>query len=238
MKVDILVIAAHPDDAELACSGTIAKHIEMGYKVAILDLTQGELGTRGTVETRVQEAAQASKILRLTHRSNAKLRDGFFESEESQIKTIISYIRFYQPDIVIGNAPEDRHPDHGRAGAMIERAVFLSGLVKIETSFNEVQQTPWRPQHFFQYIQDRLLTPHFIIDITPYWEIKLQSIQAYNTQFYNPNSTEPNTYISRPEFMQYIEARSIEMGHAIGVKYGEGFITKKIIQVNSLFDLK
>jgi bacillithiol biosynthesis deacetylase BshB1 len=238
MKVDILVIAAHPDDAELACSGTIAKHIEMGYKVAILDLTQGELGTRGTVETRAQEAAQASKILRLTHRSNAKLRDGFFESEESQIKTIISYIRFYQPDIVIGNAPEDRHPDHGRAGAMIERAVFLSGLIKIETSFNEVQQTPWRPQHFFQYIQDRLLTPHFIIDITPYWEIKLQSIQAYNTQFYNPNSTEPNTYISRPEFMQYIEARSIEMGHAIGVKYGEGFITKKIIQVNSLFDLK
>jgi bacillithiol biosynthesis deacetylase BshB1 len=238
MKVDILVIAAHPDDAELACSGTIAKHIEMGYKVAILDLTQGELGTRGTVETRAQEAAQASIILRLTHRSNAKLRDGFFESEESQIKTIISYIRFYQPDIVIGNAPEDRHPDHGRAGAMIERAVFLSGLIKIETSFNEVQQTPWRPQHFFQYIQDRLLTPHFIIDITPYWEIKLQSIQAYNTQFYNPNSTEPNTYISRPEFMQYIEARSIEMGHAIGVKYGEGFITKKIIQVNSLFDLK
>lgn len=238
MKVDILVIAAHPDDAELACSGTIAKHIEKGYKVAILDLTQGELGTRGNIETRAFEANKASEILKLTHRSNAKLRDGFFESVEEQLKKIISYIRFYQPSIVIGNAPEDRHPDHGRAGGMIERAVFLSGLVKIETSYDGSAQSPWRPNHYFQYIQDRLLTPDFIVDITPYWETKLHSIQAYSTQFYDPNSKEPTTYISRPEFLSYIEARAIEFGHAIGVKYGEGFISKKILQVDSLFDLK
>jgi bacillithiol biosynthesis deacetylase BshB1 len=238
MKVDILVIAAHPDDAELACSGTIAKHIEKGYKVAILDLTQGELGTRGTIETRAQEAYNAAQILKLADRKNAKLRDGFFESVEEQIKTIISFIRFYQPSIIIGNAPEDRHPDHGRAGEMIERAVFLSGLIKIETSMDGNIQSPWRPNHYFQYIQDRLLTPDFIIDITPYWETKLNSILTYTTQFYNPESTEPLTYIARPEFLNYIEARAIEYGHAIGVKYAEGFISKKIIQVESLFDIK
>lgn len=232
MKLDILVLAAHPDDAELACSGTIMAHIAMGKKVGIVDLTRGELGTRGTPETRAQEAAEASRILEIDIRDNLCLADGFFQNDEKSLIEIIKVIRNYQPEIVLCNAVYDRHPDHTIGGAVASRACFLSGLIKIETG-----QAPWRPKNIYHYIQDRLLTPDFVVDITPYWERKVEAIKAFNTQFYNPNSKEPLTYISTPEFMLFIEARALEYGHSIGVKYGEGFTKEKQLGVTDLFDL-
>ncbi len=232
MKLDILVLAAHPDDAELACAGTIMAHIAMGRKVGIVDLTRGELGTRGTAETRAQEAAEAARIMELDVRDNLCLADGFFQNNEKSILEIIKAIRKYQPEIVLANAVLDRHPDHTMAGAVATRACFLAGLKKIDTD-----QEPWRPKNVYHYIQDRLLQPDFIMDITPFWERKEEAIKAYKTQFYNPNSKEPITYISTPEFMQYVEARALEFGHAIGVKYGEGFTKEKQLGISDLFDL-
>ncbi|RXK47591.1 bacillithiol biosynthesis deacetylase BshB1 [Aquirufa rosea] len=230
MKLDILVMAAHPDDAELACSGTIFSLIQQGKKVGIVDFTRGELGTRGTPEIRLAESAAATAILGLHARENLGIRDGFFRNdEESQLK-LIQVIRKYQPDIVLANALEDRHPDHGKGAQLAIDACFLSGLRKIETKDADGNsQAAWRPKQLFHYIQDRYLEPDFVIDISAYWEIKEQSIRAFKSQFFDPNSTEPASYISSPDFLEFIRARSMEMGHKIGVKYGEGYQSQRTI---------
>jgi bacillithiol biosynthesis deacetylase BshB1 len=238
-KLDILVLAVHPDDAELSCSGTIAKQISLGHKVGILDFTRGELGTRGSAEIRDQEAAESSNILGLAIRENLGFRDGFFKNDEEHQIKIAEVIRHYQPNVVLSNAIEDRHPDHGRASALAVDACFLSGLHRIETFDKEGSiQKEWRPKQLFHYIQDRYIKPDFVIDITDFWDLKEKSIRAFKSQFFDPNSSDPSSYISSPEFLDFVEARSREMGHKIGVKYGEGFTTYRTLGVNSVFDLK
>jgi len=227
MKLDILVLAAHPDDAELAVAGTIVSAIAQGKKVGIVDFTRGELGTRGTPEIRLAESAASSTILGIHARENLELADGFFQNDrESQLK-LIALIRKYQPDIVLANALEDRHPDHGKGAQLAIDACFLSGLRKIETGL-----APWRPKHLYHYIQDRYLKPDFVVDITPFWEQKEAAIRAFKSQFFDPNSVEPASYISSPDFLNFIHARAQEMGHKLGVKYGEGFQTQGTIQMN------
>lgn len=240
LKLDILVIAVHPDDAELGCAGTILKHIAEGKKVGVVDLTQGELGTRGTVETRYAEAAEASKILGLSVRENLKLRDGFFKNDEEHQLKVISAIRKYQPEVIIANAMEDRHPDHGRASDLVNDSVFLAGLRMIETHLNGVLQEPHRPNLLLHFIQDYYIKPDIVIDVTPYWDQKLQAVQAYKTQFFNPSYTndEPQTYISKPEFIQIIEGRAREFGKSIQADFGEGFTCRRVLGVDSLFSLK
>ena len=238
MKVDILVFAVHPDDAELSCSGTIIKQISLGKKVALVDFTAGELGTRGTAEIRLAEAHASGKIMGLVARENLGMRDGFFKNDEEHQLRLIKAIRKYQPEIVIANAIEDRHPDHGRASELSDEACFYSGLRMIKTQDeNGNNQAPWRPKNVFHYIQDRYIEPDFVVDITPFWDTKLASIQAFKSQFFDPNSPEPASYISSKEFIDFIEARSREMGHKIGAKYGEGYTKTKTIGVNNLFDI-
>lgn len=237
MKLDILVMAAHPDDAELAVSGTIVAAIAQGKKVGVVDFTRGELGTRGTPEIRLAESAEASKALGIHARVNLELADGFFQNDpESQLK-LIEVIRAFQPEIVLANALEDRHPDHGKGAQLAIDACFLSGLRKIETTREGVKQTEWRPKQLFHYIQDRYLTPDFVVDISKHWATKEASIRAFRSQFFDPNSTEPASYISSPEFLNFIEARAREMGHKIGVQYGEGFQTQKTIAIHDLTSL-
>jgi len=237
MKLDLLVFAAHPDDAELACSGTILKYTSEGKKVGVVDLTQGELGTRGNAQLRAQEAAASAEILGLAIRENLGLRDGFFLNDEINRLKVIEAIRKYQPEIVLANALSDRHPDHGRASELINDAVFLSGLTKIETQLDGQGQKPWRPRLLLHYIQDRYIQPDILIDITPYWEQKLASIRAFRSQFFDPKSTEPDTYISSPDFLNALEARCREFGKSIQATYAEGFTSKKLLGVKSLFDL-
>ncbi|MFN6946067.1 MAG: bacillithiol biosynthesis deacetylase BshB1 [Cytophagaceae bacterium] len=237
MKLDILVMAAHPDDAELGCSGTIFSHIAKGKKVGIVDFTRGELGTRGNADLRLQEASEASKILGLAVRENLNLRDGYFEVNEETINSLIKVIRTYQPEIVLANAMEDRHPDHGKGAELAYRACFLSGLAKISTECNGVKQEAWRPKQLLHYIQDKHLTPDLIVDVSDFWEQKLEAIKAFKSQFYNPDSDEPDTYISSRNFLEVVEARAMEYGHYIGAKYGEGFTSRKSIGVKNLFDL-
>ncbi|KQS40581.1 bacillithiol biosynthesis deacetylase BshB1 [Pedobacter sp. Leaf194] len=238
MKLDILVIAVHPDDAELCCSGTILKHIALGKKVGIVDLTRGELGTRGTAETRDEEAADSAKILGLHARENLRFRDGFFQNDEHHRLEVIKIIRKYQPEIILSNALEDRHPDHGRAGDLVYDSVFLSGLPKIETSFNGEIQEAHRPRLLLQFIQDRYLKPDIIVDITEHMDTKIKSIQAFKTQFFNPEVDGLDTYISSPEFFETVIGRSREFGKSIGATFGEGFTSRKLLGVNNLFDLK
>ncbi len=238
MKLDILVIAAHPDDAELSCSGTILNHLALGHMVGVVDLTRGELGTRGTAITRKQEATDAAKILGISVRENLELADGFFANDALHQKKVIEAIRKYQPEIVLGNAIYDRHPDHGRGASLIFEACFYSGLAKIETlDENGNPQPPWRPKSLYHFIQTLSLKPDFIVDVSSTWEKKMESIAAYKTQFYDPSSKEPQTLISSPAFLQLIEARAIEFGSAIGVKYGEGFTVRKTLGIKSLFDI-
>lgn len=238
MKLDILVIAAHPDDAELGCGGTIAKHTSAGKKVGILDLTKGELGTRGTVQTRQTEAAASAKILGVIVRENLGLRDGFFLNDEASQLALIQSIRKYQPEIVLANAIYDRHTDHGKAASLAYQACFLSGLIKIETKDEKGnKQGQWRPTAVYHYIQSQLIEPDFVLDISGYWETKLESIKAFKTQFFDPKSNEPETYISKPGFLKMIESRATEFGHAIGVSHGEGFTVTRYPGVKSLFDL-
>jgi bacillithiol biosynthesis deacetylase BshB1 len=226
MKLDILVMAAHPDDAELSCAGTILKHIAEGKKVGIVDFTRGELGTRGTPEIRLQESADATKILGLHARENLGIRDGFFiNDEETQLK-LIEIIRKYQPEVVLANALEDRHPDHGKGAQLAIDACFLSGLRQIKTG----DLSAWRPKQVYHYIQDRYLEPDFVIDITAHWDQKEAAIRAFKSQFFDPSSAEPASYISSPDFLNFIQARGMEMGHKIGVKYGEGFQSQKTLE--------
>lgn len=239
-KLDILVFPAHPDDAELYCSGTIAKHLAMGKKVGVADLTRGELGTRGTEEIRREEAAHAAAVLNLTVRENVGLPDGFFKNDTPHQIEVIKIIRKYQPEIVIASAVQDRHPDHARSAELVEQACFYSGLRKIETKDKDnKQQEVWRPKFILNFIQDTHLKPDILIDITDYWPQKVASIKAYKSQFFNPdwNTDEPQTYISTPEFMEVAEARAREFGRAIQVKYAEGFTCKRLLGVNSLFNL-
>jgi len=239
LKLDLLVISVHPDDAELGCAGTILKHIAAGKKVGIVDLTQGELGTRGTAETRREEAENATNLLGITIRENLKMRDGFFRNDEEHQLKVIEVIRKYKPEIVISNALADRHPDHGRAGNLVNDAVFLSGLRKITTKNQDLEQEPHRPRLLLQLIQDYYIKPDIVIDISDYWDQKLKVVQAFKTQFFNPEyqENEPQTYISRPEFLQVIESRAIEFGKDIQAKYAEGFTCRRLLGVNNLFDL-
>ncbi|CAN5546807.1 bacillithiol biosynthesis deacetylase BshB1 [soil metagenome] len=237
MKLDILVLAAHPDDAELGCGGTIIKHIAAGMKVGIVDFSRGELGTRGTAETRDKEATDSAKILGLSARENLSLPDGFFQNEKEHQMVVIQAIRKYQPDIVLSNAIYDRHPDHGKGSDLAYVSCFLSGLAKVETNVAEKKQEPWRPKAHYHYIQSEFIKPDFIVDISGTWQKKMEAIRAFKTQFHDPTSKEPETYISNPAFQKLLEARAIEFGHAIGVQHGEGFTTRRWLGVKSLYDL-
>ncbi len=239
LKLDILVLSVHPDDAELGCAGTILKHIAAGKKVGIADITRGELGTRGSAEIRDNEATNAAQILGLAVRENIGLPDGFFQNTTEYQLKVIEIIRKYQPEIIITNAYHDRHPDHGRANQLVEASSFLSGLRKIETIFNGELQQEWRPNLVLHFIQDNYIKPNVVVDVTEYWDKKIESINAYGSQFFNPDwQDEPQTYISSPDFIRIIEARALEFGKSIGVRYAEGFTSKKILGVNSLFDLR
>ncbi len=234
MKLDILAFGVHPDDVELGCSGTILSAILEGKKVGIIDLTQGELGTRGTINTRYTEAIAAAKVLGVSIRENLKMADGFFLNDESHQRLIINTIRKYNPEIILCNAPEDRHPDHGRSARLVSDAAFLSGLRKIETFYEGVSQSAWRPKYVFHYLQDRFIQPSFVIDISEHFEKKLEAVFCYKTQFLASDNSEPQTYISSPEFIEGIKGRAILLGKRIGVKYAEGFITEKILGVRTL----
>ena len=233
MKVDVLAIGAHPDDVELGCGGTIAKLISEGKKVAILDLTQGELGTRGTNETRAIEAKNAAEILGISARENLKMKDGFLvNSEEYQLR-IIKAIRTYQPEIVFCNAVDDRHPDHAKAAKLASDACFLSGLIKIETEESGKKQEKWRPKQVFHYIQWKNLEPDFVIDISGFLDKKIESCLAYKTQFYDPTSTEPTTPISSKSFLDSITYRAQDLGRLADVEHAEGFTTEKTLALKN-----
>lgn len=238
-KLDLLVIVVHPDDAELGCAGTILKAVDSGKRVGVVDLTQGELGTRGTAATRFEEAAKASQLLGIVVRENLKMRDGFFKNDEEHQLKVVEVIRRFQPEIIVTNALSDRHPDHGRASQLVNDAAFLSGLRRISTSYNGDEQEPHRPRLLLQLIQDRYIKPDIVVDISDYWEEKVGVIQAFRSQFFNSdyNVDEPQTYISRPEFMKAIESRAIEYGKDIHVSYAEGFTCNRYLGVNNLFDL-
>lgn len=237
MKLDILAFGAHPDDVELGCSGTIAKEVSIGKKVGIIDLTRGELGTRGSVEIRDQEAALAAEILGISVRENLNMRDGFFVNDEAHQLEIIKRIRKYRPEIVICNAIEDRHIDHGKGSKLVSDACFLSGLRKIETEHEGEQQEAWRPKVVYHYLQWKNIEPDFVVDISEFMDKKTQSILAYASQFYSENSNEPMTPIATKNFLQSIHYRTQDFGRLIGVDYAEGFTTERYVAVKSLGDL-
>lgn len=238
MKLDVLVLAAHPDDAEIACGGTIAKHVALGYKVGIVDFTRGELGTRGTPALREQEATEAAGILKVSARENLNLKDGFFQNDPEHQLAVVRAVRKYKPEIVLANAVYDRHIDHGKGASLGYDACFLSGLAKVETVGDDGRkQMPWRPSAVYHSIQSLFIEPDFIVDITAQFEIKMAAVRAFKSQFYDPDSAEPETYISSPSFLRMLEARAVEFGHAIGTHYGEGFTVRRYPGVNSLFDL-
>ncbi|MEH0157634.1 bacillithiol biosynthesis deacetylase BshB1 [Limibacter armeniacum] len=240
MKLDILVLVAHPDDAELACSGTILKAISQGHKVGIVDYTKGEMGTRGTPEIRMQEAADSAKILGLHARENLGFSDVFFTNDKAHQLEVAKIIRKYRPDIVITNAIEDRHPDHGKASQLTVDACFISGLKMVKTELDGKAQEAWRPKNIFHIIQSTYLAPDFVIDVTDFWEGKEASIRAFKSQFHTGSSESDKgdqTFISSPEFMEFIKSRAREYGQHVGAKYAEGFTKASPIIVNDLFDL-
>jgi N-acetylglucosamine malate deacetylase 1 len=239
MKLDILAIGVHPDDVELSCSGTLLHQISLGNTVGLLDLTRGELGSRGSAKIRDTEAADAQRIMGALVRENVRMADGFFTHNEENLRKIITIIRKYQPRIVLANAVDDRHPDHGRAAKLTADACFLSGLVKIETLDDKQQpQAPWRPENIYHYIQDRSLKPDFVVDITPYAEKKLALIQAYKTQFYNPDAPSgPVTPISSKTFLESVQAKDRVYGRLINVEFAEAYTTHRAVGVRDLFDI-
>jgi bacillithiol biosynthesis deacetylase BshB1 len=237
MKLDILAFGAHPDDVELSCSATLMKHKELGYKIGIIDLTRGEMGTRGSVEQRNQEAINAAVIMQLDARENLDLPDGFIENNKEQQLSIIKMIRKYQPEIIITNAFSDRHPDHGNAQKLVEEASFKAGLRKIETSIDGRTQEAWRPKLNYQYIQYRMQQPDLVIDTTGYMDRKIAAIKAYASQFYNPDSKEPQTLIASESFFDSITSRDQEMGRCIERPFAEGFTVSRTIGAKNLFDL-
>ncbi|MEY2587393.1 MAG: hypothetical protein RLY11_1242 [Bacteroidota bacterium] len=237
MKLFVLGIGVHPDDVELSCSGTLINEVKKGNAAGVIDLTRGELGTRGTAETRDEEAKNAAAIMGLSVRENLGMRDGFFKNDEAHQLQLIRAIRKYQPEVILANILEDRHPDHGRAGKLIAESAFLAGLSKIETSDDEGKpQQRWRPKHLLHYIQDRFHEPNLIVDISDVFEQRMESIKAYTTQFHtNPDGSKgTQTYISSPDFLDAIISRARLMGKRIGVKYAEGFVSQKNIGISSL----
>ena len=237
MKLDILAFGAHPDDVELSCSATLMKHKDLGYKIGVIDLTRGEMGTRGSVEQRNQEAINAAAIMQLDARENLDLPDGFIENNKEQQLSIIKMIRKYQPEIIITNAISDRHPDHGNAQKLVEEASFKAGLRKIETSIDGKTQEAWRPKLNYQYIQYRMQQPDLVIDTTGYMDRKIAAIKAYASQFYNPDSKEPQTLIASESFFDSITSRDQEMGRCIERPFAEGFTVSRTIGAKNLFDL-
>ena len=237
MKLDILAFGAHPDDVELSCAGVLINEILKGKKVGVIDLTRGELGSRGTIETRFEEASLAAEIMKIHVRENLKLRDGFFRNdEESQLK-VIEMIRKYQPEIVLCNAIEDRHIDHGKGSSLVSDACFLSGLMKIETEFEGKEQEKWRPKNVYHYIQWKNIEPHFVVDVTGFIEQKIASVFAYSSQFYDPKSNEPETPITSKNFTDSINYRAKDLGRIIGVNFAEGFTSERYVAVENLSKL-
>ena len=231
-SIDILAFGAHPDDVEISAGGTLAKHIAMGKTVALVDLTRGELGTRGTAETRDEEARKAMELLGAKERINLDLGDGFFEHNHANLLKVVEMIRYFKPNLVLANSIEDRHPDHAKGAKLVADACFLAGLPKIETQYNGEVQTAWRPKKVFHYIQDRYLKPDFAIEVTDSVEQKFEVLKCYRTQFYDPNSTEPQTPISGKEFFDFLESRMREYGREIGVEFAEGFTCSRILGVD------
>jgi bacillithiol biosynthesis deacetylase BshB1 len=237
MKLDILAFAAHPDDVELSCSATLLLHKSKGKRIGIVDLTQGEMGTRGTPETRMMEAETAAKILQLDVRENLGFEDCFFINDKAHRMKVVSVIRKYQPQIVLANAITDRHPDHGRAAQLVSESCFLAGLKKTETFIDGKAQDSWKVKTLYHYIQDRYIKPDVVVDVSDWFEKKMEAVLAFRSQFYNPSSTEPDTPISSKNFLEFLRSRAEETGHAIGVKYGEGFTAARTIGINNLSDL-
>ena len=237
-NLDILVFGAHPDDIELGCAGTIMSHLDLGYRVGVIDLTRGELGTRGSAELRDKESEKASLLMGIKVRLNLGLKDGFFNNDEHTQLEIIKYIRKFKPKIVIANAKEDRHPDHGKASNLIKTCCFLSGLSKVQTKFKKINQEPWRPNNLFYYTQFNNVEPDFVVDISNYMNKKLDVVKCYSSQFYSPKSNEPETIISKKGFLDSVVYRSSDLGRIIGVDYAEGFISERYIYVDNLFNLK
>ncbi|SET40175.1 bacillithiol biosynthesis deacetylase BshB1 [Hymenobacter actinosclerus] len=240
MKIDVLALGAHPDDVEMSCSGTLLAAAAAGKTIGIVDFTRGELGTRGTPQTRAEESERATKILGLHARENLGMADGFFRNDREHQLLLVAALRRYQPDVVLCNAINDRHPDHGRAAQLATEACFLAGLRMIETLGEDGQpQAPWRPRVVYHYIQDRQLPADFVVDITAHWPKKWESIQAYKTQFHTAESPidEPTTYLSTPAFSDFMEARAREFGHLIGAQYGEGFTRERPIGVREVTEL-
>lgn len=233
MKLEIIAFGVHPDDVELGCGGTLIEESKTRKRVGIIDLTLGELGTRGTSSSRKREAAEASKIMGLSVRENLEMADGFFNNDQHNQLKVINILRKYRPEIIICNAPEDRHPDHGRAAKLVGESAFLSGLIKIATESEGISQKPWRPKYVLNYIQDKYITPNFVIDISSSFDQKIEAVKAYKTQFFDPISKEPETYISSPEFLDSVVYRAKMFGKMIGVKYAEGFISEKMIGLRS-----
>lgn len=237
MKVDILAVGVHPDDIELGCSGTIAKHVALGKTVGLLDLSRGELGTRGSAALRSQEAGEAAKILGVAFRTQLNFKDGFFLNDEAHQRVIVEHIRKHQPEVVLCNAVSDRHPDHGRAARLVSEACFYSGLAKVQTVCDGQAQKHWRPRAVYHYIQDHFIHPDFVIDVTPFMEVRMRSILAYASQFYDPRSTEPATPISGKDFLDSLNAKMAIWGRAIGANFAEGFTTERYPGVTSFDDL-
>lgn len=237
MKVDILAFGAHPDDVEISAGGTVAKMVAEGRSVAIVDLTRGEMGTRGNGVLRLEEAANSQKILGVKHRENLGMADGFFEHNEVNLKGIIRAIRKYKPEIVLANSVTDRHIDHGKGAKLVADACFLSGLRKIQTTDKGKDQDEWRPKAVYHYIQDYYIKPDFVVDVTDHFQTKMDAIKAFSSQFYDPDSKEPETPISGEEFFRFLESRAMEYGRPARMKYAEGFTAARYPGVNSLFDL-
>ncbi len=237
MKVDILAIGVHPDDIELGCGGTVAHHIKKGKTVALVDLTHGELGTRGSGGLRLEEADKAREYLGIAHRENLGMADGFFQHNKENIIKIVEVVRKYRPEIVLANAVSDRHPDHGRAAKLVSDACFIAGLQKVSSQRDGVEQEKWRPKVVYHYIQDHNLTPDLVVDISDSIEEKMGSIMCYGSQFYDPKSQEPKTPISGEDFLDFVKAKAATYGRQIGAKYGEGFNVARYIGVDDLFDL-
>jgi bacillithiol biosynthesis deacetylase BshB1 len=234
MKLDILVFGAHPDDAELGAGGTIAKEISLGKKVGIIDLTRGELGTRGSAEIRDNEAEASKNILGVSVRENLRFRDGFFTNDEKHQLEVIKMIRKYQPEIVLCNAIEDRHIDHAKGSTLVSNACFLSGLVKIETTIGQKSQNPWRPKFVYHYIQWKNIKPDFVVDISKFIDMKTEAILAYSSQFHDPKSNEPETPISSKTFIESVRYRAQDLGRLVGKDYAEGFTVERLLAVDIL----
>ncbi len=237
MNIDILAFGAHPDDVEISCGGTILRYANEGKQIVIVDLTQGELGTRGSADLRMEECRAASQILGLVDRVNLGMADGFFEENEAHLHQIIREIRHFRPKLILANSIKDRHPDHGRAAALVARAAFLSGLPKIITERNGITQEAYRAPMLLHYIQDMYIEPDVVLDVSAYAEEKIKVVQCFSSQFYDPNSTEPETPISNAHFFEFMKGRMLQFGRPIGAKYAEGFTVNRTLGVNDLFNL-